>query len=93
MTSPAFLADRTSRPALPVRRRIAAYFTGGVGAVPELAGLLARRSRTVHELSVDIRDGVRESGLVCTVLLPADEVEALLTDLRALPGVVSAELA
>ncbi|GHF53857.1 hypothetical protein AMYBAR_003173 [Amycolatopsis bartoniae] len=91
MSSTTFAIPAT-RSALPVRRRIAAYFTGGVAAVPGIVGLLAQQGRTVHELSVDIRDGVRESGLDCTVLLPGDEVEFLLDRLRDLGPVVSAEL-
>ncbi|HVV07829.1 hypothetical protein [Amycolatopsis sp.] len=83
------LATRTS---MPVRRRIAAYFVGGVEEIPGLVTLLAHGGRVVHELSVDIRDGVRESSMTCAVLLPADEIEPLLTGLRGLPAVVSAEL-
>lgn len=82
----------TTSPLL-VRRRIATYFVGGVTEIPGLAGLLAQRGRAVHELSVDIRDGVRESSMVCAVLLPGDEIEPLLDRLRELPAVVSAELA
>jgi hypothetical protein len=74
-----------------VRRRIATYFTGGVDGIPNLLGTLA--DRMVHDLSVDIRDGVRESSMVCAVLLPDEETDLLLTRLRQLPSVVSAELA
>ncbi|NKQ52208.1 hypothetical protein HFP15_04870 [Amycolatopsis sp. K13G38] len=81
-----------TRPAMLLRRRIAAYFVGGVDAVPTLVGALAQRGHLVHELSVDIRDGVRESSMVCTILLPSDETEHLLAHLRELPAVVSAEL-
>jgi len=80
-----------SRSPLLLRRRIATYFTGGVEAVPSLVGALAARGHLVHELSVDIRDGVRESSMVCTVLLPGEETEQLLAHLRDLPEVVSAE--
>ncbi|QWF84083.1 hypothetical protein [Amycolatopsis sp. CA-230715] len=76
-----------------VRRRIATYFVGGIAEIPRLVGLLAQRGHVVHELSVDIRDGVRESSMVCAVLLPGDETEPLLDHLRELPAVVSAELA
>jgi hypothetical protein len=78
-------------PSLLVRRRIATYFTGGVDGIPHLVGTLA--DRRVHELSVDIRDGVRESSMHCSVLLPDEETEPLLDRLRRLPSVVSAELA
>ncbi|NIH84348.1 hypothetical protein [Amycolatopsis granulosa] len=86
-------ATPAPRPSLLVRRRIATYFTGGVEQVPALVGALAQQGRTVHELSVDIRDGVRESSMVCAVLLPGEEIGLLLSRLRELPGVVSAELA
>jgi hypothetical protein len=78
---------------LMVRRRFATYFTGGVEGIPALVGVLSERGRIIHELSVDIRDGVRESNLACAVLLPGDEVDGLLDRLRELPSVVSAELA
>ncbi|EOD69362.1 hypothetical protein [Amycolatopsis vancoresmycina] len=78
------------RSAMLLRRRIAAYFVGGAGEVPALVGAL--EGRRVHELSVDIKDGVRESSMVCAVLLATDETEALLDRLRTLPAVVSAEL-
>jgi hypothetical protein len=76
-----------------LRRRIATYFTGGAQEVPALIGALAGDGRLTHELSVDIRDGVRESSMVCAVLLAGDEIEPLLDRLRELPAVVSAELA
>lgn len=82
-----------SRSSLPSRRRIATHFVGGVGEVPALVGILAQRGRRVHDLSVDIRDGVRESSMVCKVLLPSNEIEHLLACLRDLPSVVSAEVA
>ena len=81
------------RSALLLRRRIATYFVGGVEEVHGLVGALAQDGRLVHELSVDIRDGVRESSMVCAVLLAGDEIEPLLDRLRALPSVVSSELA
>lgn len=81
------------RATLLVRRRIATYFTGGAEQVPSLIGALSQQGRTVHELSVDIRDGVRESSMVCAVLLPGEEIDLLLARLRELPAVVSAELA
>lgn len=77
--------------ALLVRRRIATYFLGGVDAVPGLIGVLAG-DHLVHDLSVDIRDGVTESSMVCSVLVPADEIALLLGCLRELSSVVSAEL-
>jgi hypothetical protein len=91
--SPTSLDVPASRSSLLVRRRIATYFVGGVEEVPALVAALAQHGRIVHELSVDIRDGVRESSMVCTVLLPGDEIEHLLARLRELPAIVSSELA
>ncbi|GAB3568863.1 hypothetical protein GCM10027445_19670 [Amycolatopsis endophytica] len=87
MSLPTFAPARHT--SLPVRRRVATYFTGGAAQVPALVGELTN----VHELSVDIRDGVRESSMVCAILLPPEEITHLLTRLRELPAVVSAELA
>ncbi|MGW3992547.1 hypothetical protein [Amycolatopsis sp. NPDC004772] len=79
------------RSAMLLRRRIATYFVGGADEVPALVGALG--GRPVHELAVDVKDGVRESSMVCAVLLAAEETGPLLDRLRALPSVVSAELA
>lgn len=79
-----------ARPLL-VRRRIATYFVGGAEGIPALVAALAERGRVIHELSVDIRDGVRESSMVCAILLPDNEIGDLLDSLRELPSVVSAE--
>ncbi|RSD13993.1 hypothetical protein [Amycolatopsis eburnea] len=86
MSSPTTFA---TRPAMLLRRRIATYFTGGAEEIPALVRALD--GTPVHELSVDIKDGVRESSMVCAVLLGTDEIDALLGRLRALPAVVSAE--
>ncbi|WP_410605173.1 hypothetical protein [Amycolatopsis sp. lyj-90] len=77
------------RSSLMVRRRIATYFVGGVDQIP---GLVDALGCLVHELSVDVRDGVRESSMTCAVLIAADEVEPLLERLRELGSVVSSEL-
>ncbi|WP_410652574.1 hypothetical protein [Amycolatopsis sp. cmx-4-54] len=79
-------APRTS---MLVRRRIATYFVGGVEQIP---GLVEALGCLVHDLSVDVRDGVRESTMTCAVLIDADEVEPLLERLRGLASVVSSEL-
>lgn len=79
-----------SRSAMLVRRRIATYFVGGAEVLPTLVGALS--GCLVHELSVDIRDGVRESSMACTLLLAGDETEPLLGRLRELSSVVSSEL-
>lgn len=80
-----------TRSAMLLRRRIATYFVGGAEEIPALVSALA--GHLVHELSVDIKDGVRESSMVCAVLLAAEETEPLLARLRELTAVVSAELA
>ncbi|OXM53061.1 hypothetical protein [Amycolatopsis alba] len=77
------------RSAMLVRRRIATYFVGGVEQIP---GLVDALGCLVHDLSVDVRDGVRESTMTCAVLIAADEVEPLLERLRTLRAVVSSEL-
>ncbi|MDQ7803614.1 hypothetical protein Q5425_07720 [Amycolatopsis sp. A133] len=79
------------RSAMLLRRRIATYFVGGAEQIPAL--VCALDGHPVHELSVDIKDGVRESSMVCAVLLAADAAGPLLERLRELPSVVSAELA
>ena len=78
------------RSAMLLRRRIATYVVGGTETIPALVGAL--EGRPVHELSVDVKDGVRESSMVCAVLLAAEETAPLLDRLRGLPSVVSAEL-
>ncbi|HKN53971.1 MAG TPA: hypothetical protein VJX66_15825 [Amycolatopsis sp.] len=81
-----------ARSALLVRRRIATYFVGGIEGIPGLVDVLARDGSIVHDLSMDVRDGVTESSMVCAVLVAVDEVDLLLERLRLLPSVVSAEL-
>lgn len=76
----------------PVRRRIATYFTDGVDGMVNLAATLQQRGYAVHDLSVDIRDGVTESSMECTVMVGNDDVDGLLDGLRQLPSVVSSEL-
>ena len=80
-----------ARSAMLLRRRIATYFVGGAEEIPALVGALD--GHLVHELSVDVKDGVRESSMVCAVLLATEATEPLLDRLRELPSVVSAELA
>lgn len=82
----------TQARSFPVRRRITTYFTGGIDGLQTLSATLQQPGYKVHDLSVDIHDGVRESSMVCTVLLPDGDVEPLLDRLRGLPAVVSSEL-
>lgn len=81
-----------TRPSFPARRRIATYFTGGVDGLLALSSALRQGGYRVHELAVDVRDGVTESSMVCTVMISDGGVEPLLDHLRALPPVVSSEL-
>lgn len=81
-----------TRPPVLVRRRIATHFTGGVEGMLNLADMLRERGYKVHDLSVDIRDGVRESSMVCTVMVTNNDVDQLLDQLRCLNPVVSSEL-
>lgn len=81
-----------ARSSMLVRRRIATYFVGGIDKIPGLVDALAHRGYIVHDLSVDVRDGVKESSMRCAVLVADGEVELLLERLRRLPSVVSSEL-
>lgn len=89
--SPAYRIPHARSSSL-VRRRIATHFTGGVDGVHALTTVLRQQGCKVHELSVDVGDGVRESSMLCTVMMPTDDVDALLERLRRLPSVVSSEL-
>lgn len=75
-----------------VRRRIATHFTGGIEGIATLVAVLRHHDSKVHDLSVDVRDGVMESSMECTVMVTNDDVDLLLERLRALPSVVSSEL-
>ncbi len=79
-------------PSFLARRRIATYFTGGTNGVLTLVSALQQRGFAVHDMSVDIRDGVPESSMVCTVMVTNDDITLLLDHLRDLSTVVSAEL-
>ncbi|MBK1783568.1 hypothetical protein [Prauserella cavernicola] len=82
-------SPQSLRAAFPMRRRIATYFTGGVEGLSTLSAALHEGGYQVHDLTVDIRDGVAESSVVCTILTA--DLDQLLDDLRELPTVVSAE--
>ncbi|GAA5120905.1 hypothetical protein [Haloechinothrix salitolerans] len=88
--SPAYTPSST--PSFLARRRIATYFTGGTNGVLTLVTALQQRGFTVHDMSVDIRDGVPESSMVCTVMVTSTDIDLLLEHLRDLPSVVSSEL-
>lgn len=76
-----------------VRRRIVTHFTGGLEGLLRVVFVLRWRGYQVHTLSFDLRDGVTESSLLCTVMLASEHVDLLVARLRRLPSVVSAELA
>ncbi|MPY80430.1 MAG: hypothetical protein GEV04_18625 [Actinophytocola sp.] len=91
--SPAYSSYRApSSPSFLARRRVATYFTGGTDGILPLVSALQQRGFKVHDLSVDIRDGVPESSMVCTVMVTNDDIDLLLDHLRDLPSVVSSEL-
>ncbi|WP_199435324.1 hypothetical protein [Qaidamihabitans albus] len=81
-----------ARSSFPVRRRIATYFTGGVEGLLTLSSTLRQGDCKVHDLTVDIRDGVTESSMVCTIMATDMDIDPLLDRLRRLPPVTSSEL-
>ncbi|MEV4314973.1 hypothetical protein [Actinocrispum sp. NPDC049592] len=75
----------------PAHRPITVYVTGGLREALRVAMLLHSRNYRVRALSLDIREGVVESTVKCTVSLTMAETALLLARLRRLPSVVSAE--
>lgn len=72
-------------------RSITAHVVGGLDGVVRVVTLLRGRRYRVRRLEVEIRDGVLESRVECTVMLAASSRDLLLERLRRLPTVVSAE--
>jgi len=81
----------TDRPAAPSYRRVAVRAIGGVDGLFRIVGLLRERRYRVRDMSVDVREGVVESTVRCTVLLNGDDLGLLLHRLRRLPQVVLAD--
>lgn len=82
---------RGAGPEFPVHRAIAVQVTGGLDGALRVATMLRGRGYRVRDLSVDVREGVVESRVGCTVALTAAETALLLERLRRLPAVVTAE--
>jgi hypothetical protein len=76
---------------VPVHRAVTAHVTDGLDGVLRVVTVLRGRRYRVRDLSVDVRDGVVESRVRCTLVLPAGELDLLLERLRRLPAVMSAE--
>ena len=76
---------------VPVHRAVTAHVTDGLDGVLRVVTVLRGRRYRIRDLSVDVRDGVVESRVRCTLVLPAGELDLLLERLRRLPTVVSAE--
>ncbi len=76
---------------VPVPRAVTAHVTDGLDGVLRVVMVVRGRRYRVRDLSVDVRDGVVESRVRCTLVLPAGELDLLLSRLRRLPAVMSAE--
>jgi hypothetical protein len=74
-----------------VHRAVTAHVTDGLDGVLRVVTVLRGRRYRIRDLSVDVRDGVVESRVRCTLVLPAGELDLLLERLRRLPAVMSAE--
>jgi hypothetical protein len=76
---------------VPVHRAVTAHVTDGLDGVLRVVTVLRGRRYRIRDLAVDVRDGVVESRVRCTLVLPAAELDLLLERLRRLPAVMSAE--
>ncbi|MGE0296737.1 hypothetical protein [Pseudonocardia sp.] len=77
---------------VPVHRAVTAYVTDGLDGVLRVVTLLRGRGYRVRDLEVDVREGVVESRVACTVVVTAADAHLLVHRLRRMPVVVSAEL-
>jgi hypothetical protein len=77
---------------VPVHRAVTAYVIDGLDGVLRVVTLLRGRGYRVRDLTVDVREGVVESRVSCTVVLTAADAHLLVLRLRRMPVVVSAEL-
>ena len=71
---------------------VTAYVIDGLDGVLRVVTLLRGRGYRVRDLTVDVREGVVESRVSCTVVLTAADAHLLVLRLRRMPVVVSAEL-
>ncbi|UMP00075.1 ACT domain-containing protein [Amycolatopsis sp. EV170708-02-1] len=89
MTEPVH-APRSHR-GFPAYRSLTVHVTDRLDGAARVVMLLRARSYRVRDMTVEVREGVVESRVQCTVWLGRDDVELLLCRLRRMPGVVSAE--
>ncbi|MFC9250429.1 hypothetical protein [Amycolatopsis thailandensis] len=75
----------------PAYRSLTAHVVGGLNGVLRVVALLHGRRYAVRGLEVEVREGVVESRVGCTVLLTEAECLLLLQRLRRVPAVVAAE--
>jgi hypothetical protein len=90
LTRPTVVARPAARD-LVAQRRVTAYVGGGLDGALRVVAMLRGRMYRVHDLSVDVRDGVVESPVSATVSLTAAEADLLVERLRRMPVVVSAD--
>lgn len=76
---------------VPVHRAVTAHVADGLDGVLRVVTVLRGRRYRIRDLNVEMRDGVVESRVRCTLVLPASELDLLLERLRRLPAVMSAE--
>lgn len=67
------------------------HVTGGLDGALRVVAMLRGRRYRVRDLSVDVREGVVESRITCTIVLTTNETTLLLERLRRLPVVVAAD--
>ncbi|SHL34657.1 hypothetical protein SAMN05443637_12526 [Pseudonocardia thermophila] len=72
-------------------RRIVVHMTGGLDGALRVMTLLRQRCYRLRDVAVDVREGVPESRLECTVLLDREEAELLLARLHRTVAVTAAE--
>jgi hypothetical protein len=87
--------DRAADPALaaevPTCRSVTAHVTGGLDGALRVVTMLRGRDYRVRDLVLNVREGVVESLLTCTVVLTSADLDLLVARLQRLPAVVSAE--
>lgn len=71
-------------------RRIVVHLTDGLDGVLRVLVVLRQRAYHLRDVAVDVREGVVESRLECTVLLSGGEVDLLLARLHRTSVVTSA---
>lgn len=76
----------------PMHRAVTVYVTGGLDGAFQIMTMLRARDYQVRDLDIDVREGIVESKIGCTVRLTSEGVELLLSHLRRIPLVVSAEV-